>query len=216
MGTESTGGFKRIAVSNCVVRASDIPHPKVKEVERIQVITAIALEITDGGIMEDISVNNIVAEHVFAPIFIKLGNRARKHCEEAREPLVGEIRNIIISNLQATGAGPFSSSITGFPGHYVENVTLQNIHVSHVGGGKEEEILRVVPENEKDYPEIKMFDNDWHGPRLPSYGLFVRHVDGLIMNNVSFDLSGKDERIPVYTEDVKSLITDEISEQLLP
>lgn len=213
MGTESTGGFKRINISNCAIRASDIP---AHGVDRVQVITAIALEIVDGGTMEDIHVNNITAEHVFSPIFIKLGNRGRKHKPDAKEPGPGKLRDITISNLTATNAGPFSSSITGFPEHYVKNVTLQNIRISHYGGGKEKEIMETVPENEGDYPEMKMFGNDWHGPRLPSYGFFIRHVKNLTMDNVTLRLQSPDARKPVYLEDVHNIKADEISSEILP
>lgn len=213
MGTESTGGFKRINISNCAIRASEIP---AHGVDRVQVITAIALEMVDGGTMEDIHVNNITAEHVFAPIFIKLGDRDRKHKEDAKEPGPGTLRDVTISNLTATNAGPFSSSITGYPGHYVENVTLSNIRISHYGGGKADEIMDKVPENKGDYPEIKMFGNDWHGPRLPSYGFFVRHVKNLTMENVTLELQSPDARKPVYMEDVFEVTADETSTRILP
>jgi len=205
MGTETVGGFKRIAISNMVIMSSKEKHRKM-DIE-VPVITAIALQITDGGTMEDISINNIVAKNVFAPIFIKLGNRARKHKPEANDPPVGSIKNIIISNLQATSAGPFSSSITGFPGHYVENVTLQNIRIHHIGGGTKDEIMQKVPENETSYPEIKMFGNKWKtGPRLPSYGLFIRHVKNITLDNVQIELMNDDARVPIYTENVHGLV----------
>ncbi len=207
MGTESTGGFKRINISNCVVLPSEVKHPK-SDLE-FPVITAIALEITDGGTMENINVNNIAADKVFAPIFIKLGNRARLHRDDAPTPPVGIIKNIVISNLQATNAGPFSSSITGFPGHYVENITLENIYIEHVGGAKLDEIMKVIPENEKDYPEIKMFGNKWYGPRLPSYGLFIRHAKNIHLKNVQFKLLNDDARIPIFTEDVINDVNDD-------
>jgi polygalacturonase len=216
MGTESTGGFKRINISNCVVRASNVQHPKMPDIDRVQVITAIALEIVDGGTMEDIQVNNITAEHVFSPIFIKLGNRARKYKEGIEKPEPGKLKDVTISNLTATNAGPFSSSITGFPGHYVKNVSLSNIRISHYGGGKKDEIMEEVPENEKDYPEMKMFGNDWHGPRLPSYGLFIRHVKNITMNNVQITLQNPDAREPIILEDVHGLQADKISQRILP
>lgn len=202
MGTETLGGFKRINISNCVVQASDIPHPKIK-IDRIQVITAIALEIVDGGIMEDIVVNNITAEHVFAPVFIKLGNRGRGLKGQGTIKKVGSIKNITISNLTATGAGPFSCSITGIPNHYVENITLQNIYIKHIGGGEKDEIMKTVPENETHYPEIKMFGNKWKtGPRLPSYGFFVRHVKNIRFVNVQLELLNPDKRKPIVMDDV--------------
>ncbi len=214
MGTETLGGFKRINISNCVVQASDVPHPKIKT-DRPPVITAIALEIVDGGTMEDIVVNNITAEHVFAPVFIKLGNRGRGLKGQGTIKKVGTIKNITISNLTATGAGPFSCSITGIPEHYIENITLQNIYIKHVGGGRKEEIMKNVPENSTHYPEIKMFGNNWKtGPRLPSYGFFVRHVKNIRFINVQLELLNPDDRQPVIIDDVLYVQNDALSKKL--
>lgn len=50
--------------------------------------------------------------------------RARKIGPEFPDLPIGSARNIPVSNFTATDAGSYGGSITGFPGHYVENVTL--------------------------------------------------------------------------------------------
>ena len=62
LGTESNGGFRNITISNCVFEWS----------------RGLALETVDGGVLEDVTVTNVTMRHVTtAPIFLRLGNRAR-------------------------------------------------------------------------------------------------------------------------------------------
>ena len=84
-------------------------------------------------------------------------------------------RVLLVDDLIATG-GTLASSITGLPGHPIENVTLRNIRISMAGSGKVAKID--VPELPGDYPHAPMF-----GP-LPASGLYARHVDGLSLDRV--------------------------------
>src|SRR5690606_10063636 len=97
-------------------------------------ITGISLEIVDGGTMEGVTINNITIEGTECPLYIRLGNRARKYMEDVPTPPVGSMRNISISNLVAYNTGNFSSSITAIPGHYIENVQLSNVQFFNRGG----------------------------------------------------------------------------------
>ena len=69
-GTESVGGFEFISVVNCSVQMS-------ADEKRRPPITGVALECTDGGTMRHIRIDGLMVENVFAPYFIKLGNRLR-------------------------------------------------------------------------------------------------------------------------------------------
>ena len=46
----------------------------------------IGFEMVDGGTLERITLSNITIEGVHAPLFMRLGNRARKHTPEAPAP----------------------------------------------------------------------------------------------------------------------------------
>ena len=93
-GTESTGGFKNFTISNCIIRPSDDKEPIFGKPEGI---SGISLEIVDGGVMEGITISNISMDGPEVPIFIRLGNRARKHMTEAETPPVGQLSDVIIS-----------------------------------------------------------------------------------------------------------------------
>ncbi len=145
-GTESNGGFRNITVANCTFR-----HCR-----------GLALEEVDGGIPENITVDNItmmdVAEY---PIFVRLGGRNRG----PKGTKVGILRNVFISNVIATGIDPASGvEIMGIPGHDVEGVRLQNIRLFFKGGGTKEQAQLIPPELEQGYPEPSRFGNQ----RLPS------------------------------------------------
>ena len=127
-GTESNGGFKNIVIANCVF-------------DRCM---GLALEIVDGGVMENVSISNITMKDVAnPPIFIRLGNRARG----PNNPPVGEIRNISISNILATGVDARCAAIiSGIPGHRIEDVRLNNIRIIYKGGGTKQDAKIIPPE----------------------------------------------------------------------
>ena len=200
-GTESTGGFKNIVISNCIVKPSRCPTEPIFKTPRIGQ-TGIALEIVDGGVMDAVTVNNIVIEGTECPIFVRLANRARKHTEAAPEPPFGKMRNILISNVTAYNTGNYSSSITGVPGARIENIALNNIRIINKGGLKEGAYtsdFTKVTEHEKDYPEPGKWGN------LPSYGFFIRHVNDISLSGIMLGSLEKETRIPVVADDVNNL-----------
>jgi len=204
-GTESTGGFKNISISNCVVTPSRNDHLISGTKNGI---AGLSLEIVDGGIMDGVSINNITIEGTDCPLFVRLGNRARKHTKEAPEPSVGIMRNIVISNVVAYHTGNFSSSITAIPGHYIENVSLSNVQFYNKGGLKRGgyiEDVQKVKEDEKGYPQPTVWKE------LPSSGLFIRHTKNIQVRGLMLNSEEPDPRIPVIAMDVDGLQIQSIS-----
>jgi hypothetical protein len=150
----------------------------------------------DGGVLDGVVISNISIEGTLVPVFVRLGNRARKHRAEAAKPPVGVLRNVRIENVQVRGAGDIGSSITGLPGHRVENVTLRGVHVELAAAGKAADAGRSVPEREDSYPEGKMWG------RLPAYGFFVRHASGVRFVDVTVKPADGEPRPWVVTDDV--------------
>lgn len=199
MGTESVGGFRNIAISNCVVKPSDNKGVVYGTPDGI---SGIALEIVDGGVMEHITISNITIDRVGTPLFIRLGNRARKYTDDAPVPGVGSLRNVLISGITARGANA-TSSITGIPGHPVEGIVLRDIRLISSGAGEAKDTVRPVPENEAKYPEALMF-----GTKLPAYGLYIRHAKGIDLNGVTCMLDAPDIRPALVCEDVEGIGID--------
>lgn len=199
-GTESTGGFKNISISNCVIRPSRNQETPI--FGTVKGIAGLSLEIVDGGIMDGISISNITIEGTECPLFIRLGNRARKHTATAPQPPMGQMRNIVINNVVAYNTGNYSSSITAIPGYFVENVSLSNVQLHNKGGLKTGEYIASadkVKEDEKGYPEPKAWKE------LPSSGLFIRHAKNIQIRGLMLDSQELDPRTPVIAVDVEGL-----------
>ena len=188
MGTESNGGFQNIVLTGCTIYDTRL--------------AGVALEIVDGGTMDRVVVSDITMSGVGAPLFLRLGNRARGFTEGMDKPGLGSMRNITISNIEATGANPTGCALAGLPEAKIENVTLSNIRLSFAGGAKAAEASRAVPEEPDKYPEYAMFG------RLPAYGLYCRHIKGLKLTNVQLQLAADDKRHAVVFEDVKDAALD--------
>lgn len=193
LGTETNGGFRNINISNCVVKPSEVKEPTYFGHEHG--LSAIALEIVDGGVMENICVTGVLIEGTESPIFIRLGNRARPYREGQVIDHVGTINGVTISHVRIIGAGSMGCSITGLPGHRVENIRLSDISIRQAGGQAEEV---PVPDDEKEaeYPEATMWGN------LPACGFFVRHAKNVYFRDIDVTCEQPDVRPAFFFEDV--------------
>ncbi len=204
-GTESTGGFKNITVSNLVIK----PSSRETTIYGLPKGTSgITLATVDGGIVENINISNVIMDGPEVPIFLRLGNRARKFKEDIHEPGIGIFKNVLISNVIAVNAGKTGCSITGIPGNYISNVTLRNISISFAGGGKNTHEIKNVPELENQYPEGTMWNE------LPAYGFFIRHVNNLKISDIELSSENKDERSAIIMEDVSEIKIDGLTTKI--
>jgi polygalacturonase len=185
IGTESLGDFRNITFTNAVIfHSSRLYRPPT---------AAISMSMVDGATFENVIVSNVVIRDAHTPLFLRLGNRGRGQ----KSPIPGVLRNVMFSNIIATG-GTLASSITGLPAHPVRDVTLSDIDITMAGGIPAVPALD-VPEAEGDYPHAPMF-----GP-LPAHGLYVRHAEGLTLRNVRLRVAATDARPAVAFDDVKDL-----------
>jgi len=184
-GTESNGGFKNIAIANCVFDGC----------------SGLAIETVDGAVIEDVSVTNITMRDVVgAPIFLRLGARMRGPAGAA----VGVLRRVILSNMTCScgsfqgGQGSrIGSILAGIPGHPIEDVRLSDIMILHAGGGTKEDAQRQLAEKEKEYPEPSMFGT------TPAHGFFIRHARGVEMAGIKIEHAGEELRPAFVVDDVE-------------
>ncbi len=188
-GTATQGGFENVTVTNCVIANEDVNL-------NARVISGIAIEMVDGGYLEGVVVSNIRMQRVRTPLFIRRGIR-----RPAADGSAGKLRGVMIENVQATGA-ILTSSVTGLPGFDVEDVTLSSIRIDSEEAGWEEWMHRTVPEVPKAYPEARMFG------RLPAYGFYCRHVNGLRLKDVAIGAGKGESRPAILCDDVKHLDID--------
>jgi len=178
-GTESNGGFRNIAISNCVFEGCQ----------------GLALESVDGALLEDVTITNISMRDITsAPIFMRLGRRMRG---PAGVP-VGTLKRVIISNLVCSNSvSALGSVISGIPGHDVEDVTISHVQVWHKGGGTKEQAALEPPEKETAYPEPDMFG------AMPSHGFYIRHAKGIRLDNIEIGAAKEDRRPAFVLDDVR-------------
>lgn len=192
-GSETVGIIKNVRVSNCTIEHADK--------------AGLGITSNDGSLIEDVVFSDIKMTKTANPIYITITERGRA----PGSPPVGKIRNIKFINIECTDAygyikdRKFTSTISGRPGHPVENVSFENVSILYKGGGTAEQA------------EIEVPFTDEYSPRhlgiRPAYGLYARHVDSLSLNRVSVGFEKPDERPAMIFEHVDGLILNECTMQ---
>jgi polygalacturonase len=193
MGTESMAPFENITISDCYIY--DTNNGGIK------------LLTVDGAHLRHVQISNINMVNVRTPILIRLGSRLSvfRKGKDTQQP-TGTLDDVVIKNVKAQASAnaqlkpPSGILITGVPGHYITNLTLENIEISLAGGGTIENARQQVPEAVDKYPEVKTF-----GPLVPAYGVWARHVKGLKLVNITLHLDSNDLRPAFICEDGKDI-----------
>jgi polygalacturonase len=179
LGTESNGDFRHITIRDCTFTRS----------------RGLALETVDGGTIEDVTVRDIVMHEVTtAPLFLRLGDRGRGPDGTTR----GAMRRISVRGLTAFDILPdYAATIAGLADDPIQDVELKDIRLIYAGGGKAAWADRRPDDMAQAYPEPSMF-----GP-TPAHGLWARHVDGLILDNIRIETLEPDPRPPLLLQAVR-------------
>jgi len=202
LGPFSTGAFRDVSVSHCVIHHT--------------YGGAIKLQLVEGGVMENISFDDLVMDHVTGPIAVRVAGWLGWRLEREKSLPHGTLKDVSFSNITARVAdnaypleheGPRNPgelrsciNITGLPEHPVQGLTFDNVRLTFPGGGTAEESeRRDVPELPDAYPEYHMFGT------LPAYGFYARHARDLTLRGVRFDLEAPDLRPAIHCEDVDGL-----------
>ena len=178
-GTESNGGFRNIAISNCIFEGC----------------RGFCLETSDGAFLEDVAVTNLTMRDIVdAPIFIRLNSRNRGPKDTMRP---GTLRRVVLSNIVShNSASSTSSIISGVPGNLIEDLKFTNCYFGHQGIAPSGSQTRVVPEREDGYPELSSFG------ATPSNAFYIRHLKNLEMSHIEVAPAAADPRPAFYLEDV--------------
>jgi len=189
-GTESSGGFRNCTVANCTFRSC----------------RGLALEEVDGGIMDNITINNLTMMDVpdYA-IYITTGTRNRT--PDVKTNSRG--RNVLISNVIADGVGKMSGiQIMGLPEQPLEGIRLENIRLTSNGGGTAADAAISPAELGTGYPEPRKMGT------LPAYGIFARHVKGLELANITVNFTKNDLRPAASFADIQGMEIDNFKPQV--
>ena len=193
MGTESMAPFEDIKISNCHIY--DTKNGGIK------------LFTVDGAHLRNVEISDITMSDVRTPMLFRLGSRLNVFRKgQDTKQATGSFENVIIRNVKAKASDsaqlkpPSGILITGVPGHYITDLTLENIEIELLGTGTAENAKHIVPEAIDQYPEVKTF-----GPTIPAYGVWARHVKGLKLKNITFKIKNNDLRPVFICEDGKDI-----------
>lgn len=224
-----------IYIANCIIRSSasaikfgswSYTGFRNVKIENIKVYdtfrSAIAIEVVQGGFLENVEINDISAKNTGNAIFIRLGKMTKKIGP-------GSLKNVSIKNVkvkipfkrpdyQYNIRGPelpffhntFPASITGIPSQSIDNLRLENIKISYPGRGNKAYAyaplsrLDDIPEKENAYPEFSMFGE------LPAWGFYVRHVNGISFSDIEIKIRKGDYRPAFVFDDVQGLKLNDI------
>ena len=97
--------------------------------------------------------------------------------------------------------------ISGTPGMRIQNITIQNAEIVFPGQtdtayayrGTSPNQLAAIPEWERRYPEFSMWKE------LPAWGLYLRHADGITLDNVILRVEDNDYRPAIVADDINGL-----------
>jgi parallel beta-helix repeat protein len=192
LGTESTGGFRNIAVSNCVFDCCN----------------GLAIESVDGAVLEDVVVSNLVMrDTTAAPIFLRLGDRRRA----PKGAPMAVLRRVSVSDIDCRYLDKrYCSIVSGVPGGLIEDVSFNNIRQIMPGGGTAADAAIKPPENAEAYPDPDMFGV------MPAYGFYLRHVRGALLHNIEMQCLTPDARPPLVLDDATGVRADDVVASAAP
>ena len=162
IGSEMSGGVRRVVISNCVFTGTDRGIRMKSRRGR-------------GGAIEDIRVSNIIMENVLCPLTMNLyyacgawGNKS--NADKSPHPISEGtpcFRNIHLSGITARGVKYAAAFLYGLAEMPLKNISLQDIDIS------------MALTSEVGFPE--MADEM---DKMGRVGLYIRNVEGLSLDHV--------------------------------
>lgn len=206
-GTGSRTGFRNITVNNCVVKKAsyngyrhwNMPPSIVYQPEIQSLNTGIVILGVDGGIVENINISDIIMTDVLSPIFIRVGKR---FLNPENKPSV--MRHINIQNIRVASRSVIPSVIAGLEESPVEDIKLSNIRISvpiTVSSDSLKTFPLVVKEDLKGYPENRLT----FGTKIPAAAFYIKHANGITMNDISVKYAENEARPAFLIDDVKGI-----------
>jgi hypothetical protein len=190
IGSETVGNFSDITFSDLVLTGAGK--------------AGIGITSQDGAIEDGLTYDNITMSNCACPIFLKLDYRTT----DSPTPSVGRIRNVSINNVTAyhstldgrtntsTINGYFdTSTLVGTP---IENITFNNVIVSHIGKRAATGLTNYPPENQ-----------DWQPQNFgvwPSYGWYLRFARNISFTNCQATFDNNDDRPAVVVDQSTNIL----------
>lgn len=193
-GTDSQGDFRNVLIRNLEIGGTPEDLPALN---RRKAISGFSWESVDGGTVEDVYVQHVRIVRSRAPIFLRIGDRARVKPGDPR-PALGRLRRIVFEDVTGSDNGFLGSLIVGLPDRPVEDVVLRRVALFVAPADQTAPNQTVIPERRDAYPDANMF-----GEVSPAYGLWARHARRLSLIDFRVTPTGADARPRFSYSDVE-------------
>ncbi len=192
IGLLSRGDFENVAVSNCTFRDHNDSGLKIQMME--------------GAEMRNMVFSNLVMKNVPRPVFMTFNSQKAWVDTMATLLPMKRMYNIQFNNIvvETNTAGKNAAFIvTGMPGHPIEGISFSGIRAIFPGGGTAADAKNVLEEFTVE--NLKGRWPEYGGLRgtVPSYGLYLRHVKGVTLQNIDVSTTTADARPAMVLVDVE-------------
>ncbi len=190
-GTDSEGDFRNVLVRDCEVGG---PTALMNAARHRRTDGGIAWECVDGATVENLMATRIHIVRAKSPLFLRLGDRARKRPEQPR-PGVGVLRRIVFDHITGEDNGPRGAFFTGLPGHPIEDVVVSDVSWTIDPTQAAPVDQAAIEEMPDKYPDAMMIPAD-----APAYGLWARHMRNLTLVRFMVTPAASDPRPAVLAD----------------
>ena len=186
-GTDSQGDFRNILVRNCTIGGVSEEMRRIKHADSD---SGFSWEMMDGGTVENIWCHDIEIIRAMSPFFLRQEKRGRVKPEDPPAP-IGNLRRILFEHITGYDNGPRGSYFIGIPEKDIEDIVLHDVHLYQRASVKPVIQPQDIDEMYGVYPDAHMIDDMGDAP---AYGLWTRHVKGLILSDYHVIPQGEDPR----------------------
>ncbi len=189
-GIRLIGPATRLTIARNLFRGpGEQPHRTSGERRRTNMLSGIILQPgawdATRGRLDEVVVADNTMENVASPVTLwtRPGN---------------PVGRVVISGLNATGLYRAAFSAESWAEAPITNVVLRNARLEFTGGGTAEQARQAVKSPGVD------------ARPLPAWGVYARHVENLILEDVRLSLAGDDARPVLQAESVGRLVLDQV------
>ena len=197
IGPQTFGGFKNIHITGCHFEGATNPPGTKYDPHH-----GVFLNIGNGGFIDGVLVEGCTMTNIPSALSVFLGKIDSPYWKtywpgKPEKTDLGSIKNIIFRNITAKNMGTFGVMLEGRSESKLQNLSLENISIENPGGG---EIQDPAPERPGDYPNLVYL----YKGNISTWGMFMRHVDGVTFKDVHLWTETADPRPDLYLEDVQN------------
>ena len=208
-GPQTFGGFKDIHLTGCHFEGATKPPATQYSPQH-----GVFVNVSNGGFIDGVLVENCTMKNLPSALSIFIGRITGEYWGtywpgRLEKTGYGSIKNVTFRNIRAEGMGTFGIMLEGRSESKIQNIVFEDVQIAGKGGGK---VQPGIPEEKPHtYPNLVMVYKS-----LPSWGMFLRHVDGLAFKNVYLWTDKQDGRPDLFTEDVQNFDRGGYAPQVKP